>query len=77
MIKMPLERKGRGCVLARQDTVLFILCELFTLTKTSISFWQTRLIKTAINSADTNAILKQSVIIVILLSKISLIYLPY
>ena len=70
---MPLDRKGCGWVLARQDTVLFILCELFTLTITSISFLKTRLISTA----DTNVILKQSVIIVILLSKFSLIYLPY
>ena len=75
--KMPLERKGCVWVLARQDTVLFILCELFTLTITSISFMKTRLIRTAINTADTNAILKQSVIIVILLSKFSLIYLLY
>ena len=29
---MPLERKGFGWVLVRQDTVLFILYELFTLT---------------------------------------------
>ena len=61
----------------RQDTVLFVLCELFTLTITSISFLKTRLIRTAINTADTNVILKQSVIIVILLSRFSLIYLPY
>ena len=66
---MPLERKGCGWVLARQDTVLFILCELFTLTITSISFMKTRLIRTTINTADTNVILKQPVIIVILLSK--------
>ena len=58
-------------LLARQDTVLFILCELFTLTITSISFMKTRLIRTTINTADTNVILKQSVIIVILLSKFS------
>ena len=50
IIKMPLERKGCGWVLARQDTVLFILCELFTLTITSISFLKTRLIRTAINT---------------------------
>ena len=77
IIKMPLERKGCGWVLARQNTVLFILCELFTLTMTSISFLKTRLIRTVINTADTNVILKQSVLIVILLSKFSLIYLPY
>ena len=77
IIKMPLERKGCGLVLARQDIVLFILCELFTLTITSINFWKTRLIRTAINTADTNVISKQSVIIVILLSKFSLIYLRY
>ena len=71
------QRKGCGWVSARQDTVLFILCELFTLTATSISFLKTRLISTAINTADTNVILKQSVIIVIPLSKFSLIYLPY
>ena len=74
---MPFERKGCGWVLARQDTVLFILYELFTLTIKSISFLKTRLIRIAINTADTNVILKQSVIIVILLSKFSLIYLPY
>ena len=74
---MPLERKGSGWVLVRQDTVLFILYELFTLTIASISFLKTRLIRTAINTADTNVILKQSVIIVILLSKLCLIYLPY
>ena len=68
--QMPLGRKGCGWVLARQDTVLFILFELFTLTITSISFLKTRLIRTAINTADTNVILKQSVIIVILLSKL-------
>ena len=67
--------REEGLCLARQDTVLFILCELFTLTITSISFMKTRLIRTAINTADTNAILKQSVIIVIRLSKFSLIYL--
>ena len=61
----------------RQDTVLFILYELFTLTIASISFLKIRLIRTAINTADTNVILKQSVIIVILLSKLCLIYLPY
>ena len=77
IIKMPLERKGCGWVLVRQDTILFILCELFTLTITSISFMKTRLIRTAINTDDTNVILKQSVIMVILLSKFSLIYLPY
>ena len=55
----------------------FIFCELFTLTMTSISFLKTRLIRTAINTVDTNVILKQSVIIVILLSKVGLIYLPY
>ena len=49
--------------------------QVFTLTITSISFMKTRLIRTAINTADTNVI--QSVIIVILLSKFSLIYLPY
>ena len=59
---MPLERKGSGWVLVRQDTVLFILYELFTLTIASISFLKTRLIRTAINTADTNAILKQAVI---------------
>ena len=32
---------------------------------------------TGINTAEKNVILKQSVIIVILLSKFSLIYLPY
>ena len=75
---MPLERKGSGWVLVRQDTVLFILYELFTLTITSISFLKTRLIRTAINTADTNVILKQSVIIVVILtSKLCLIYLPY
>ena len=63
---MPLEDKGSGWVLVRQDTVLFILYELFTLTITIISFLKTRLIRTAINTADTNVILKQSVIIVIL-----------
>ena len=73
---MPLERKGSGWVLVKQDTVLFILYELFTLTIASISFLKTRLIRTAINTADTNVILKQSVIIVILLSKLCLIYLP-
>ena len=73
---MPLERKGSGWVLVRQDTVLFILYELFTLTIASISFLKTRLIRTAINTADTNVILKQFVIIVILLSKLCLIYLP-
>ena len=56
-----------------QDTVLFILCKLFTLTITSISFLKSRLIRTAINTADTNVILKQSVIIVILLSKFGFI----
>ena len=30
---------------ARQDTVLFILCELFSLTITRISFLKTRLIR--------------------------------
>ena len=74
---MPLERKGSGWVLVRQDNVLFILYELFTLTIASISFLKTRLIRTAINTADTNVILKQSVIKVILLSKLCLIYLPY
>ena len=75
---MPLERKGSGWVLVRQDIVLFILYELFTLTITSISFLKTRLIRTAINTADTNVILKQSVIIVVILkSKLCLIYLPY
>ena len=74
---MPLERKGSGWVLVRQDTVLFILYELFTLTIASIRVLKTRLIRTAINTADTNVILKQSVIIVILLSKLCLIYLPY
>ena len=75
---MPLERKGSGWVLVRQDTVLFMLYELFTLTITSISFLKTRLIRTAINTADTNVILKQSVIIVVILkSKLCLIYLPY
>ena len=75
--RCPLERNGSGWVLVRQDTVLFILYELFTLTITSISFLKTRLIRTAINTADTNVNLKQSVIIVILLSKLCLIYLPY
>ena len=74
---MPLEGKACGWVLARQDTVLFILCEFFALTIASISFLKTRLIRTAINTADTNVILKQSVIIVILLSNFSLIHLPY
>ena len=32
------------------------LCELFSLTITSISFLKTRLIRTAINTADTNVI---------------------
>ena len=77
IIKMPLERKGCGWVLARQDTVLFILCELFTLTITNISFLKARLTRTAINTAESNVIFKQSVIIVIRLSKFSLIYLPY
>ena len=71
IIKMPLERKGCGWVLVRQDSILFILCELFALTITSISFMKTRLIRTTINTADTNVILKQFVIIVILLSKFS------
>ena len=66
IIKMPLERKGSGLVLVRQDTILFILYEFFTLTITSVSFLKTRLIRTAINTADTNVILKQAVIIVIL-----------
>ena len=41
-----IREEGCGWVLARQDTVLFILCELFTLTITSISFLKTRLIRT-------------------------------
>ena len=56
---------------------LFILCELFTLTITNISFLKARLTRTAINTAESNVIFKQSVIIVIRLSKFSLIYLPY
>ena len=70
--------REEGLWLGFSETIYrFILCKLFTLTITSISFLKTRLIRTAINTADTNVILKQSVIIVILLSKFGLIYLPY
>ena len=72
-----IREEGLWLGFSETNTVLFILCELFTLPITSISFMKTRLIRTAINTADTNLILKQSVIIVILLSKFSLIYLPY
>ena len=58
IIKMTLERKGCDWVLARQDTILFVVCELFTLTIRSISLLKNlRLIKlgpflrTAKNSA--------------------------
>ena len=42
IIKMTLERKGCDWVLTRQDTILFALCELFTLTLRNISLLKTK-----------------------------------